>query len=204
MRTARVIACVSIAFAMPFLLWGCGKPDDQTTEETGTDSAQSEPLAPDSEAPPATASASNGAPATAQTGGNMGQLDKQIEEVRAAFLSLQQVCKANDIDGYVAFWDDETKREIDGRALTVAERRERRRQRLLEKPEDLEEIASATIESIEADTTQAEKLDQLHGQKVEGTMIVVCTDGPALLFHETANGWKLFTKSTSSYFREGQ
>lgn len=35
-------------------------------------------------------------------------------------------------------------------------------------------------------------------------MIVVFTDGPALLFHETADGWKLFTKSTSSYFRKGQ
>ncbi len=37
---------------------------------------------------------------------------------------------------------------------------------------------------------------------VEGTMIVVFTDGPALLFHGTADGWKLFTKSTGDYFRQ--
>jgi len=37
---------------------------------------------------------------------------------------------------------------------------------------------------------------------VEGTTIVVFTDGPALLFHGTADGWKLFTKSTGDYFHQ--
>ncbi|NLZ05418.1 MAG: hypothetical protein GXY19_09625 [Phycisphaerae bacterium] len=202
MRTTGVIACVGIALAMPFLLWGCGKPDDQTTEETGTDSVQSKPLAENSEQQTATSPVSDAASTTAQTGGDIGQLDKQIKEVRAAFLSLQQICKANNIDGYAAFWDDKTKEQIDGRDLTVAQRQERRRQRLLEKPGDLQEIAKATIESIEVNTSQAEKLESFHGQKVEGTMIVVFTDGPALLFHETADGWKLFTLSTGDYFRQ--
>lgn len=199
MRMYRSIVSIVALAAISSLLWGCAKKDDGTTADPGTDSAHSMPSAADSGR-----AASEPAAPTTEGDTNANAPQKKIEEARAAFLALQQVCKANDIDGYVAFWDDETKKEIDGRALTVAERRERRRQRLLEKPEDLEEIASATIESIEADTTQAEKLEQLHGQKVEGTMIVVFTDGPALLFHETANGWKLFTKSTSSYFREGQ
>lgn len=126
-----------------------------------------------------------------------------IEQIQAAFLSLQQVCKTNDVDGNVAFWDYETKKEIDGRDLTVARRQQQRRQRLVEKPEDLEEIANAAIESIEVNTSQAEKLEQFSGRKVEGAMIVVFTSGPALLFHETSDGWKLFTKSTGNYFREG-
>jgi len=200
MRTTGIIASVGIALAMSFLLWGCGKPDDQTTEETGTDSVQSVPLAVDSEQQTATAPASDAASATTQTGGGMG-VDKQIEQVRAAFLALQQICKANDIDGYVAFWDDKTKEQTDGRDLTVAQRQQRRHARTLEKPGALEEIASATIESIEVNTTQAEGLEYF-GRKIEGTMIVVFTDGPALLFHETADGWKLFTKSTGEYFRQ--
>jgi len=203
-RTTRIIASVGIALAVSFLLWGCGKPDDQTMEETDADSVQSEPLAGNSEQQTATPPVSDAASATKQTGDDIAQLDKQIEEVRAAFLSLQQICKANDVNGYVAFWDDETHKEIDGRDLTVAQRRERRHQRLVEKPGDLDEIAIAAIESIEVNTSQAEKLEQLYGRRVEGDMIVVFTDGPALLFHETADGWKLFTKSTSSYFREGQ
>lgn len=185
-----------------FLLWGCGKPDDQTTEETGVGSVQSEPLAPDSEQHTATPPVSDTASATAQTGGDIGQSDKQIEEVRAAFLSLQQICKANDIDGYVAFWDDKTKEQTDGRDLTVAQRQQRRRERTVEKPGALEKIANATIESIEVNTTQAEGMERTFGRKVEGTMIVVFTDGPALLFHETADGWKLFTLSTGDYFRQ--
>ena len=33
---------------------------------------------------------------------------------------------------------------------------------------------------IEVDTSQAEKLEQLYGRTVEGAMIVVFTDGPAV------------------------
>ncbi len=201
MRTSGILASVGIALAMPFLLWGCGKPDDQTTEETGTDSVQSEPLAADREQQTATPPASHAASATAQTGGDIGQLDKQIEEVRAAFLALQQICKANDVDGYVAFWDDKTKEQTDARDLTIAQRQQRRRERTLANPGALEEIAKAKIESIEVNTSQAEGMERF-GQKVEGTMMVVFTDGPALLFHETADGWKLFTKSTGDYFRQ--
>ena len=186
--------------ALSFVLWGCGKPEDQTGEEAEPNSVQSEAATTNSGQPAATPTASEAVSAVAR---HPGGSEDPIEQVRATFLSLQQICKANDLDGYVAFWDDETKKEIDGRELTVAQRQEQRRQRLLEKPGDLQEIANATIQSIEVNTSQAEKLEQLFGREVEGAMIVVFTDGPALLFHETADGWKLFTKSTGSYFREG-
>ncbi len=129
-----------------------------------------------------------------------GGLQKQIDEVRRAFVSLQEVCKANDVDGYLAFWDDETKKAIDGRDLNLEERRERRRESLAKRPGALEEIANATIESIAVDTSQAEKLATL-GVQIEGTMMLVRTNGPALLFHETAQGWKLFTRAPGEYFR---
>ncbi len=188
------------ALALSFLLWGCGKPEDQTGEEADVSSVQGEPSTTNRGQPAATPSASEAVSTAAR---HPGGSEDPIEQVRAAFLSLQQMCKANDVDGYVAFWDDETKKEIDSRELTIAQRQEQRRQRLVEKPGDLEEIAKATIQSIEVNTSQAEKLEQLFHQKVEGAMIVVFTDGPALLFHETADGWKLFTKSTGSYFRQG-
>ncbi len=199
MRVPRSIVSIVALAAISSLLWGCAKKDDGTTADPGTDSAHSMPSAANSGR-----TASERAAPTTEGDTNANASQKQIEEVRTAFLALQQICKANDIDGYVAFWDDETHKEIDGRDLTVAQRQERRRQRLLEKPGDLQEIAKARIESIEVNTSQAEKLEQLYGRKVEGAMIVVVTDKPALLFHETADGWKLFTKSTSSYFREGQ
>jgi hypothetical protein len=200
MKRRGMIVFGVTALALSFLLWGCGKPEEQTAEEADTNSAQREAATANSGQPAATPAAAEAVSAAAR---HPGGSEDPIEQVRAAFLSLQQVCKANDVDGYVAFWDDETKRDIDGRDLTVAQRQEQRRQRLVEKPGDLQEIAKATIQSIKVDTSQAEKLEQLFHERVEGAMIVVFTDGPALLFHETSDGWKLFTKSTGSYFREG-
>ena len=124
-----------------------------------------------------------------------------MDEVRRTFLSLQEVCKANDVDGYLGFWDDETKKAIDGRDLDLDERRERRRESLTKRPGTLEEIADARIESITVDTSQAEKIAMLSGTEIEGTMMLVHTSGPALLFHETAQGWKLFTRASPEYFR---
>jgi hypothetical protein len=66
----------------------------------------------------------------------------------------------------------------------------------------LAEIANAKIESIAVDASQAERIKKVLGATVEGAMMVVFTDGPALLFHETADGWKLFTLSTPGYFRQ--
>jgi hypothetical protein len=202
MRVHRVIVHIVIVSAVSALLWGCAKQDDATPDEPGVDSVQSTSSAanggqvtrPGRTAPESTPPAG----AAADTSG----LQKQIDEVRAAFVSLQQVCKAGDIDGYVAFWDDETKKEIDGRDMDVAQRRQQRRESLLKRPETLPGIANAKIESIAVDTTQAERTEKVLGVEVEGTMMVVFTDGPALLFHETADGWKLFTLSTPEYFRE--
>jgi hypothetical protein len=130
-----------------------------------------------------------------------GKLQKQVEEVRKTFLSLQEVCKANDIDGYVDFWDDETKKMVDGRDLGIEERRERRRESLTKKPGMLQEIANAKIESITVDTSQAEKIANLFGAEIKGTMMLVRTGSRDYLFHETDEGWKLFTIASPGYFR---
>lgn len=196
MRIRTVVAYVVGASVVFASLCGCGKKEDRATEEPAPVAASDQIASEASSAPNDTGDA------TEMASPNENALQKQIEEVRAAFLSLRKICEANDVDGYVAFWDDETKREIDGRNLTIDQRRQRRRQRLLEKPGELDEIANATIESVEVNTSQAEKLEELFGRKVEGTMMVVYTDGPALLFHETADGWKLFTKAPADYFRQ--
>lgn len=130
-------------------------------------------------------------------------LQKQVEEVRKTFLSLQEVCKANDVDGYLDFWDDETKMEVEKsvRDLGLDERRERHRESLAKKPGMLQEIANLTIESIAVDTSQAEKVEGFFGTEIKGIMMLVRTNGQALLFHETDKGWKLFTIAPSEYFR---
>ena len=128
-------------------------------------------------------------------------LEEQVEEVRKTFLALQEVCKANDIEGYLEFWDDETKMEVDGRDLDIDQRRERRRESLAKRPGMLQEIANLTIESIGVDTSQAEKVEEFFGTEIKGIMMLVRTDGRAFLFHETVKGWKLFTIAPAEYFR---
>jgi len=128
-------------------------------------------------------------------------LQKQVDEVRKTFTSLQGVCKANDIEGYLDSWDYETKMAIDGRDLSLDERRERTRKYLTRRPGTLQEIANAKIESITVDTSQAEKMEILFGVEIKGTMMLVRTNGRAFLFHETAKGWKLFTIAPPEYFR---
>ena len=201
MSVARTIAHVVAVSALCALPWGCAKQDDTTPDESSVNSAQSTPSPADGSQ--VTAPGQTTPEATPSAGADAGAsvLQKQKDKVRAAFLALQQICQAGDIDGYVAFWDDETKKVIDGRDLDIAARRRRRRDSLLKKPETLPEIANAEIESIAVNTSQAEGIEKTLGVAVEGTMMVVFTDGPALLFHETANGWRLFTKSTPDYFR---
>ncbi len=184
-RAIRILVYVVAVSVISLSPSGCAKKGEQSAEEPA---ARSEP---DSQAPA-------GKPAAkAEKEGPQ----KQMDDVRAAFLSLQQVCKAKDVDGYVNFWDDETKVGVDGRNLTLDERREGRRKSLIEKPGALEEIAKATIESIAVDTSQAQKMESLWGVKIKGTMMLVRTDGADFLFHETAQGWKLFTKASRGYFR---
>ena len=129
------------------------------------------------------------------------QLQKQVEEVRRAFVSLQEVCEANDVDGYLDLWDDETKMAVDGRDLDVDARRERRRKSLAKKPGMLQEIANLTIESIAVDTSQAEKVKEFFGTEIKGIMMLVRTSSRDFLFHETVKGWKLFTIAGPGYFR---
>ena len=85
--------------------------------------------------------------------------------------------------------------------LDVDTRRERRCESLKKKPGILEEIANLKIESITVDTNQTERIEMSAGVEIKGTMILVRTNGRALLFHETAKGWKLFTIGPPGYFR---
>jgi len=184
-RTTRTIVYVVAVAAVCISLSGCGKKEDRSASEPATGSE------PNRQAPAEKPAAQV----------EDQSLSRQIDEVRAAFLALQQVCRAKDVGGYVNFWDDETKVGVDGRSLTLDERREGRRKSLIEKPGVLEEIAQAKIESIAVDTSQAEKMESLWGVKIKGTMMLVRTDGADFLFHETPQEWKLFTKASRGYFR---
>lgn len=209
MRTRKVILYVLAVSVMSASLWGCAKKEDRPREESDASAASDrqsstadpQVVQPGETAPQAPTAELSAEPEKEVVGGDEDELQKQIDEVRRTFLSLQEVCKANDVDGYLDFWDDETKKATDGRDLSLEERRERRRKSLAERPGTLQEIANAKIESITVDTSQAEKIEALFGTEIEGTMMVVRTNGPALLFHETAQGWKLFTRAPREYFR---
>jgi hypothetical protein len=124
------------------------------------------------------------------------QVLKQVDEVRRTFLALQQVCKANDVDRYLYFSDYETKMATDGRDLDLDQRRQRTRQSLARRPQTLQEIANAKIESITVDYWEPEKIEVVHGAEIKGTMMLVRTTGlhlrVHLRFHQTPNGWKLY------------
>jgi len=125
------------------------------------------------------------------------RLQRQAEEVRTTFLSLQQACKANDIDGYLDFWDDESKKAIDPRSRNLDQIRQRRRESLKKRPGTLEQIASAKVKSITPDYWEAELIKKLFGVEIKGSMMLVRTTSEDLLFHETTNGWKLLKKGSS-------
>lgn len=208
MRTRKVILYVLAVSLLSVSLCGCARKEDRPREESDANAASDsqsstadrQKVQPGETTPQAATAELSGEPGEEVTAGDEEELQKQIDEVRRAFLSLQEVCKANDVDGYLAFWDDETKKAIDSRDLDLEERRERRRKSLAKRPGTLEEIANATIESIAVDTSQAEKIATLSGTEIEGTMVLVRTNGPALLFHETAQGWRLFTIASGEYF----
>jgi len=182
------LAAVSVLFGS---VCGCGGKEEMVEEER---EAGQEPASPPSTNEP-------GEITKEAEKGDAERLQKQAEEVRSTFVSLQKVCEANDIEGYLDFWDYETKKEIDGRELSVEERREVRRKSLANRPGTLRDIANAKIEYITVDTSQAEKLEALFSVEIEGTMMLVRTTGLAYLFHETDKGWKLFTVAPSEYFR---
>jgi len=209
MKISRIIIYVLAVSVLFTSLWGCAKKEDRPKEEYDTNSeSNSQSSTDDSQIIKSWDTTSQAStpdiPAKAEEEvgkDNDERLQKQVDEVRRAFVSLQEACKANDIDGYLDFWDDETKKEVDGRDLDLNERRERRRESLTKRPGTLQEIANAKIESITVDTSQAEKIENFFGAEIEGTMMLVRTNGPAFLFHETAKGWKLFTRASSEYFR---
>lgn len=207
MRICTIISVLAVSVLFVALL-GCAKKEDRSPEESGTSSEPDTQSAANEgqviKSKEITSQASTAdivaRPEDAVAEDDEEGLARQVDEVRRAFLSLQQICEANDIDGYLAFWDDETKIAVDGRDLDVDERRERRRQSLTKKPGMLEKIANATVRSIGVDTSQAEKIERTFGVEVKGTMMLVRTSGDAFLFHETAEGWKLFTIASAGYF----
>ena len=180
---------VSVLFTS---LWGCGKKEEEAMDKEEEFIEQPEPqldipLQADEELP-----------------NTEDKLQKQIDEVRQTFISMQEVCKANDIDRYLDFWDYETKMAVEKnvREQSLEERRENQRKSLTEDPAVLQEIANAKIVSIAVDTSQAQKVGNFFGVDIEGTMMLVRTDNRAYLFHETDKGWKLFTIAPPEYFQE--
>lgn len=206
MKTTKIIILVLSASILSTSLWSCAKKeesdaDSEPNSQSSTDNSQIvKPLETTSQAstPDIPAKAEEKMEKDHEEG-----LQRQIAEVRKAFASLQEACKGNDIDGYLDFWDYETKMVIEKqvRDLGLNERRENRRESLTKSPGKLHEIANAKIESITVDTSQAEKIEDFWGVEVEGTLLLVRTDGRAFLFHETAAGWKLFTVAPADYFR---
>lgn len=209
MKISRVIIYVLAVSVLFSSMWGCAKKEDRSEEETDSNLESKSPSSTDDSqiikpgettSQPTTAEIEAKAEKEAGKGGAEG-LEKQVEEVRRTFISLQKVCKANDIEGYLDFWDYEIKMSIDGRDWSRDERRERMR-KFPRRPGTLQEIANAKIESITVDTTQAEKTETLLGVEIKGTMMLVRTNGLAYyLFRETAKGWKLFTIAPPEYFR---
>lgn len=187
MKVSKIIVymlAVSVLFGS---MCGCGGKEDRPEEETEPNTESKSP------------SSTDVSPAIKPVPDPEG-LQKQVDEVRKTFISLQEVCKANDIEGYLDFWDDETKM-LDGRDLSLEERRERRRKSLTKRPVAFLEIANAKIESITVNTREVERSETLYGAEIKGTMMLVRTTIRAYLFHETDKGWKLFTVSSPEYFR---
>jgi FtsZ-interacting cell division protein ZipA len=211
MKVSKIIIYVLAGAVLFAGLWGCARKEDRPKEESeAIAESNGKSLTDDGQAIKSeeVTSEATKQEIAAKDEKEMGQdgeetLEKQVEEVRKTFLSLQEVCKANDIEGYLDFWDNETKMEVEKsvRDLGLDERRERQRESLAKRPGMLQEIANADIKSITVDTSQAEKVEEFFGTEIKGTMMLVRTDGRAFLFHETDKGWKLFTIAPAEYFR---
>jgi hypothetical protein len=187
MKVRKIIIYVVVVSVLFGSLCGCRGKDERSEQETEPNTESNSPSSKDV------------SPVIEPVPDPEG-LKKQVEEVRKTFMSLQKVCRANDIEGYLDSWDYETKM-ADGRDLSLDERRDRTRKSLTRRPGTLREIANAEIKSITVDTSQAEKMKALLGVEIRRTMMLVRTTGLAYLFHETDKGWKLFTMAPSKYFR---
>jgi hypothetical protein len=203
MKTGRIIVYVLAVSVLFISLWSCAKKEDRPKEEYDSQSSTNDSQITKSGGA-ASQTSSPDIPAIAEKevrNDNDERLQKQVDEVRKTFISLQDVCKANNIDGYLDFWDDETKMAVDGQGLNLDERRERRRKSLVKTPGILQEIANVKTESITVDISEAEKIQDLYGVEIKGTMMLVRTSGRAFLFHETAKGWKLWNTAPPGYYR---
>ena len=195
MKISKIIIYVLAVSVLFSPMWGCAKKEDRSEEETDSS------LESNSHSSiPSTADIPAKAEKQVRKGG-AEELQKQVDEVRKTFISLQEVCRANDIEGYLDAWDYETKMAVDGRDLSLGQRRELTRKSLTRRPGTLQELANAKIESIAVDTSEAKKIESLFGVEIKGTMMLVRTTGRAYLFHETAKGWKLYNIGPPEYFR---
>ena len=135
MKISKIIIYVLAVSVLFISLWSCAKKEDRSKEESDTNSqSNNQSSIDDSQIIKSGETASQAytpdIPVKAEKEVRKDHeevLQKQVDEVRKTFISLQKVCKANDIDGYLDFWDDETKKVVDGRDLDLHERRERRR-----------------------------------------------------------------------------
>lgn len=128
MRICTIIISVLAVSVLFVALLGCAKKENRSREESSTNSEpDAQSAAEINKSKEITSQASTAdipaRPEDAVAEDDEEGLGRQVDEVRMVFLSLQQVCKANDIDGYLAVWDDETKMVVDGRDLDVDERR---------------------------------------------------------------------------------
>ena len=200
MKISKIIIYVVAVSILFTSLGGCTKKEDAASEESDTISeSNGQSLTDDSQI-----SESGKTTSQVDIPDDEARLEEQVDEVREVFMSLQEVCKADDIEGYLDFWDDETKMAVDNHvretSLGLDERRENRRKLLAKKPGTLQEIANLKIESITVNTREVEKIETVFGVEIEGTMMLVETNGKSLLFHETAKGWKLFSINMPKYF----
>ena len=187
MKVRKIIIYVVAVSVLFGSMCGCAKKEDRPGEETEPNTESKSPSSTD-------------VSPIVKPVPDAEVLQRQVDEVRKTFMSLQEVCRANDIEGYLDSWDYETKMS-DGRDLSLDERRERTRKSLTRRPGTLRDIANVRIKSITVDTSQAKKMETLLGVEIKGTMMLVRTTGLAYLFHETDKGWKLFTMAPSEYFR---
>jgi len=211
MKISKIIIYVLAVSVLFTSLWGCAKKEDRSREESDTNSEPNSQSSTDDTQIVKLVETTSQAPtpdipakAEKEVGkDNEEKLQKQVDEVRKTFISLQEVCKTNDIDGYLDFWDYETKMAVEKqlRDLDLDERRELKRKSLTKRPGILQEIANAKIESITVNIKEAEKVEAMFGVEIKGTMMLVRTNGRALLFHETAKGWKWWNIAPPEYYR---
>ena len=125
MKLSHVLAIwLSIVLLLPF--GSCAKKKEDTTQkqsDTNSESSSQSSTGANQSVETEVASTQTSTTDIPNETENAGdRLQKQQDEVRQAFISLQKVCKMNDIEGYLDLWDFETKM-ADGRDISLDERR---------------------------------------------------------------------------------